>query len=275
MTLRNLAENTKKSYMRSIEGLARFYRLSPDRLTNDEMQKYLLYRIREEKRDWSTINVDFSAYRCFYRELLGWEETRFHIPPRPKYKKLPMVMTLEEVLAIVDATPNLKHRALLTTTYSGGLRVKEVVRLRPDHIESKRMLIRVEQGKGRKDRYKILAQTTLAMLKDYRRAYRPGEWLFFGRDKTEHMPSRTAQKIYQNAKKASGITKGRGIHTLRHCFATHHLERGTDIYTIKKMMGHKSLETTLKYLHVADTSICRIKSSMDEINENRAMGGKK
>jgi site-specific recombinase XerD len=193
------------------------------------------------------------------------DETKFHIPPRPRYKQLPQVMTLEEVYRIIDATGNLKHRTLLMTTYTAGLRVSEVVSLRPEHIESDRMLIRVEQGKGRKDRYTILAQTTLDLLKAYWFSYRPGQWLFFTRNRDEHMHSTTAQKIFYNAKKKAGITSGKGIHSFRHSFASHHLEQGTDIYTIKKMMGHSSLKTTLKYLHVEGSTISKIRSPMDNL----------
>ncbi len=267
MTLRNLSPRTHEAYIGAVTKLSRFYKQSPDQLSNDDIQKHLLYLIREKKFSWNTVNVHFSAYRCFYRELLKWEETKFHIPPRPRSKQLPMVMPIEDVYGIIDATSNLKHRTLLLTTYTAGLRVSEVVNLRQEHIESERMPVRVDQGKGRKDRYTILAQTTLDLLEAYWLGYQPGEWLFFGRDKTKPMPVCTAQKIYYNTKKASGITKGMGIHTLRHCFATHHLEHGTDIYTIKNMMGHKSLKTTLRYLHVAGDRISKVKSPMDTMRD--------
>ncbi|MCP4139587.1 MAG: tyrosine-type recombinase/integrase, partial [Chloroflexi bacterium] len=211
----------------------------------------------------SSTNQAFSAFRLFYADLLKWNKTRFHIPPRPKMKQLPVVWSVEEVVAIIDSTRNLKHRALLMTTYTAGLRVSEVVRLRPEHIESKRMLIRVDQGKGKKDRYTLLSAKTLETLRDYWRAYKPGEWLFSGKDRGKPMPIGTAQKIFYNAKKRSGITRGKGIHTLRHCFATHLIDAGVDVYTVKRMMGHASLSTTAKYVHVTKEKISKIVSPFD------------
>ncbi len=269
MTLRNLAPKTHEAYINSVAQLAKYYNRSPDKLSNDEIQKYLLHLIRERKLAWSSVNVQFSAFRCFYKKVLKWDETKFHIPRRPRSKQLPVVMPLEDVLKIIDSTSNLKHRTILMTTYTAGLRVSEVVKLEPKHIESKRMLIRVDQGKGRKDRYTILSQKALDTLKSYWLCYRPEKWLFFGNDKGKAISNATAQKVYYRAKEASGVTKGLGIHTLRHCFATHHLENGTDIYTIKEMMGHKSLETTLKYLHIAGNKISEAKSPMDKNYEGK------
>jgi site-specific recombinase XerD len=178
-------------------------------------------------------------------------------------RQLPTVLSVEEVVRIIDSTRNLKHRALLMTTYTAGLRVSEVVKLRPEHIESKRMLIRVEQGKGKKDRYTMLSVKTLETLKDYWRAYRPGEWLFFAKDRQMPMPIGTVQKIYYHNKKRAGVTKGRGIHTLRHCFATHLIDVGVDVYTVKRMMGHAALSTTSKYIHVTKDKISEIVSPFD------------
>ncbi len=176
MILKDLSENTRKAYILRMEQLARFYMLSPDKLNNDEIQKFLLYLIVRKKRSYDTVNQAFSAFRLFYGGLLRRNKTEFHIPSRPKTKKLPEVLSVEETVRVIDSTGNLKHRALLMTTYSAGLRVNEVTSLRPRHIESKRMLIRVDQGKGKKDRYTLLSEKTLETLKDYWRAYRPGEW---------------------------------------------------------------------------------------------------
>ncbi len=237
MILRDLAANTRKAYIRHTKELTRFYMRSPDTLTNDEIQKYLLHLIVRKKQAWNTVNQAFSAYRLFYAGMLRRDKTEFHIPPRPKMKQLPTVPAVEEVVEIIDSTRNLKHRALLMTTYTAGLRVNEVTSLRPEHIENKRMLIRVDQGKGKKDRYTLLSAKTLETLRDYYRAYKPGEWLFFGKDRGKPMPIGTAQRIFYNAKKRSGVTRGKGIHTLRHCFATHLIDAGVDVYTVKRMMG--------------------------------------
>jgi integrase/recombinase XerD len=236
---------------------------SPDKLTNDEIQKFLLYLIKQKDYAWSSTNQAFAAFRLFYAKMLKCDETRFHIPPRPKMKQLPVLLSVEEVIRIIDAAGNFKHRALLMTTYTAGLCVSEVVRLRPVHIESERMLIREEQGKGKKDRYTLLSEKTLETLRAYWKAYKPGEWLFFARDRGMPMPIGTAQKIFYKAKKRAGVTRGRGIHTLRHCFATHLIDAGVDVHTVKRMMGHASLSTTAKYVHVTNGKISKIVSPFD------------
>ena len=176
-----------------------------------------------------------------------------------------MVLSVEEVQCLLNSVSNLKHRALLMVAYSAGLRVSELVSLKVHHIESdsSRMMIRIENGKGQKDRYTILSTKVLKVLKEYWKEYRPKEWLFFGNDINKPMPIGTAQKIYYNAKKKAGITKGRGIHTLRHCFASHMLWNGEDIYTIKRLLGHSSIKTTYKYLHVTRQQIAAVISPLD------------
>jgi len=150
-------------------------------------------------------------------------------------------------------------------TYGSGLRVSEVVRLKMNHIDAKRKLVRVEQGKGRKDRYTLLSLKALEVLRIYCRSERPASYLFFGRNKAEPMPINTAQKIFRATKKAAGIDKGRGIHSLRHCFATHLLEQGTDVYVIKRLIGHRSIQTTITYLHQLPQRMAEIKSPLDTL----------
>ena len=176
-----------------------------------------------------------------------------------------MVLSVEEVQCLLNSVSNLKHRALLMVAYSAGLRVSELVSLKVHHIESdsSRMMIRIENGKGQKDRYTILSTKVLKVLKEYWKEYRPKEWLFFGSNINKPMPIGTAQKIYYNAKKKACITKGRGIHTLRHCFASHMLWNGEDIYTIKRLLGHSSIKTTYKYLHVTRQQIAAVISPLD------------
>ena len=235
-------------------------------LNNEQIYAYLIHLIKERDLAWSSCNVVFSGLRCFYSQVLRWDETRFHIPPRPREKKLPVILSLEEVDQLFKVTANIKHRALLMTVYGGGLRVSEVVRLEPEHIESQRMMIRVDQGKGRKDRFTILPQNLLDELRAYWKACRPHSWLFFGKSKDKHMAIGTAQRIYYNAKSKAGINKGNGIHTLRHCFATHLLDQGVDIATIQEMMGHTTLVTTSKYLHTTKEKIASIKSPLDTLD---------
>ncbi|MDF1578991.1 MAG: phage integrase N-terminal SAM-like domain-containing protein [Desulfurivibrionaceae bacterium] len=197
------AAKTLDAYVGAVYGLAAYTLKPPDRLSNDDIQDYLHYLINERKLAWSSCNVVFSGLQCFYGKFLNRDETAFSIPPRKRTRKLPLIMSRDEVCAFLDSVHNLKHRTLLQTVYSAGLRVGEVVRLQPHHIESDpgRMMIRIEQGKGRKDRYTILSEKLLDLLKDYYRVYRPGEWLFPGRDPDQPMPIPTAQRIYYNAKK--------------------------------------------------------------------------
>lgn len=252
MILRGLSPKTIKVYQEAMIDLVRAYRVSPDQLTNDQIQAHLQQLIEVRRLAWSTINVRFSAYRAFYHNVLKWDQTRFTIPPRGRTRKRPMILSREEVCRLILATKNIKHRALLLTAYGAGLRVSELVRLTPQHIESSadRMMIRVEQGKGRKDRYTVLFDWVLEELRDYWRAYRPVTWIFPGADPRRPLSVTAAQQIYRHAKEAAGITHGRGIHTLRHCFASHLLEAGVDIYTVKHLLGHVALSTTTGYLHV-------------------------
>jgi site-specific recombinase XerD len=173
------------------------------------------------------------------------------------------VLSIEELQRLFTRTKNPRHRALLMTTYAAGLRVSEVVRLRLTDIESDRMLIRVEQGKGRKDRSTLLSTRLLTELRAYWKLYRPAPWLFTGLDPQRPMPSGTAQKIYYHAKRTAGITHGHGIHTLRHCFATHLLEAGVDVRTIQMLLGHQSLDTTTRYLRITRQYLATIRSPFD------------
>ena len=265
LTLQRYSPKTHKAYIDAVYGLARYHMKSPDTLTNDEIQEYLRYLIEGKKLAWSSCNVIFSGLNSFYKNIVKWEETQFFIPRRPRSKKIPMVLSIEEVARLINVPSNLKHRVLLKTVYSAGLRVSEVVLLKPHHIESdpSRMMIRVEQGKGRKDRYTILSKKLLPMLRDYWQKCKPKEWLFPGRTQKEPMSPGTAQRIYHTAKQRAGITKGRGIHTLRHCFASHLLWGGEDMYTIKRLLGHSSIKTTVRYLHVTQDQINAVISPLD------------
>ena len=263
MTVRRLSQKTQESYVSAVAGLAAYYRKAPDTLTDDQIQAYLLYLIKERRLAWSTCNVVFCGLRCFYGEVLKWEKTRFSIPPRPRKKQLPMLLSVEQVQRLFDAAKNPKHRALLMTVYGAGLRVSEVVNLKPCHIESSRMMIRVEQGKGMKDRYTLLPKNLLEELRSYYAVYRPDKFLFFGKLKDRPLPIGTAQKAYYHAKRRAGITQGRGIHTLRHCFATHLMDMGIDIYVIKHMMGHSAIQTTTGYLHTSRQKIANVISPLD------------
>ena len=203
MTLERFSPYTQKNYVTAVKGLARFYNKSPDTLTNDEVQEYFRHLLEDRKFSWGTCNNYFSGILCFYRNICKWDETNFHIPPRPKVKKLPTVFSMEEVKRLFAAATNLKHLVLLETVYSAGLRISEVVRLQLHHIESdpSRMTIRVDQGKGKKDRYTILSKNLLVDLRAYWKKYRPEKWLFPGQKGEKHLSKSAAHRIFCLAKK--------------------------------------------------------------------------
>lgn len=261
--LQRVAPKTREAYLRSVAGLSAFHDLPANHLSNDQIQDYLLYCIQEKQLAWSSCNVLFCGLKKYYREYLDRDEAEFTIPPRTRSKKIPMLLSRKEVGELLRSPVNLKHQALLTTIYASGLRVSEAVMLRPEHIESSRMMIRVEQGKGGKGRYTVLSQKCLELLREYWLAQRPREWLFPGRDKKKPMAIGTAQQVYAQAKKRTSLAKGRGIHTLRHCFASHLLDDGVEIYVIKRWMGHSSLKTTYKYIHLCPNYLSKVKSPLD------------
>jgi integrase/recombinase XerD len=265
LVVNRLAQKTQEAYLNAVAGLSKHYNQPPERLTDEQIQQYLVYLIRHRKLSWSSCNVNFSGLHCFYKKFLNRPQTEFSIPPRPRQKKLPEILSRQEVLKLIDAAHDERHRALLMITYGSGLRVSETVHLKPHHIESDSMLVRIEQAKGRKDRYTLLSQKALDALRIYWKVRRPEKWLFYGRNKAQPMDVTTAQKIYYRTKKAAGITRGKGIHTLRHCFATHLLEQGIDIYLIKRFLGHLSIQTTLVYLHLLPDRLAEVKSPLDTL----------
>ena len=177
MTLQRFSPHTQRGYIAAVKGLADFYKKSPDLLTNDQMQDYFRYLIEDRKLAWGSCNNHFSGISCFCRNILKWDEITFKCPPRPRIRQLPIIISEEEAKRLFDATDNLKHKVILKTVYSAGLRLSEVVGLKPEHIESdpSRMMIRIEQGKGKKDRYTILARSLLPELREYWRKYKPGK----------------------------------------------------------------------------------------------------
>lgn len=270
LTLRRVSQSTHNAYINAVKGLSVHYWKSPDQLSDEEIRDYFVYLLKDGKYAWSTGNVIFCGIKMFYKAILDRDldnKVNKVIPPRPRQKQIPAILSQEEVAQLLRSCDNLKHRTLLLCAYSSGLRVSEIVSIEPVHIERNRMMIRVEQGKGRKDRYTILSPRFLKELEDYWREYRPGRYIFFGSDKSRPMAIGTAQQIYYKAKERAGITRGRGIHTLRHCFATHLMENGVAIHVIKRMMGHVALSTTAGYIHVSKELISTIKSPLDELEE--------
>jgi site-specific recombinase XerD len=263
MQLQRLAPKTQKAYVTAVASLAKFYQCSPDRLRPEQIRTYLHHLLAERRLAWSSCNQAAAGLKFFYTKTLGWDVLHLDLPPRTGRLQLPQVLSIEELQRLFTSTKNPRHRLLLMTTYAAGLRVSEVVRLQLTDIESDRMLIRVEQGKGRKDRYPLLSTRLLTELRAYWQRYRPAPWLFTGLDPHRPMPIGTAQKIYYHAKRTARITHGHGIHTLRHCFATHLLEAGVDVRTIQILLGHQSLDTTTRYLRITRQYLATIRSPFD------------
>ncbi len=265
LRIRGYAENTRKCYIEKMKCFVRFFMQPPDELTAEDVKQYQLFLTKDKRVSWSTFNVHVCAIRFFYREVLRVHWNVEHIPYQRSGSKLPVVLSCEEVWALFDVTTNLKHRALLMTLYSAGLRTGEVVHLKPADIDSGRMMIRVEQGKGRKDRYVMLSQKLLLTLRHYWREYQPALWLFPGADPSRSLTRESVGRLFARAKERAGIQKRVSPHSLRHAFATHLLERGVNIRVIQRLLGHRSLRSTEIYTHVAENYVGDTKSPLDDL----------
>jgi len=261
MKLRNFSPRTQESYVGAMIGLAKHYRRSPDQLTQEEIRAYLLHL---EKRGLSpsSRNVAISGMKFFYHQMLGWNDKQLFIPPRKRSWQLPEVLGQKEVERLLLAAAKQRDRCLLMTAYATGLRVSELVRLKVSAIDSERMMVRVEQGKGRKDRYTILSLQLLTELRSYWKEHRSPTYLFPNR-KGGPISIDYAQRIYNLAKQKAQIHKGKGIHTLRHCFATHLLEAGVDLRTIQTLLGHNSMASTERYLQIRQHKITTTANPLD------------
>lgn len=249
MEVRGLSRHTKDSYLGFVSRLSRHYRRAPDKLSDDELKAYLLSLLRAKKNGPGTLNVAVSALRFFCGRVLQrpTEAIETALPRMRKSVLRPRIYSPEQVGSILQVDGlNLKHRTTLMTTYAAGLRVGEVVRLRPEHILSDRGQIRVEQGKGRKDRYTVLSPRLLAQLRAYWRVYRPaGGWLFPSAYWPErHLTSDSVMLVFARAVKLAGLPNNGGIHSLRHSFATHLLEANVPLPVIQRLLGHTTLATT-------------------------------
>jgi integrase/recombinase XerD len=266
MTLRNLAPRTIRAYVERVADFARHFGASPEHLGPDQIRTYLLHLAQERRVSWSHFNQTRSALRFLYRVTLArdWVVEGVVCPKQPR--KLPVVLSLDEVAQFFAAITNLKYRAILMTAYAAGLRVSEVVGLRCDDIDSRRMVIRLRQAKGRKDRYVMLSPRLLTLLRSYWKAVRPKDYLFPGRDPDRPIAPRTVQLVCQTALSVSGLKKRVSPHTLRHSFATHLLEGGTDLRTIQILLGHRSLNSTARYTHVATATLRSTRSPFDRLD---------
>ena len=268
MELRNYSEKTIKDYTRHIVWYTKYFGRSPAELGEAEIKQYLHHLLVEREVSWSYVNVAYSALQFLYEKTLkrSWNVDKI---PRPKTGlKLPDILSDNELLGLFDATNNFKHRIMLMVTYAAGLRVSETAKLKLSHIDSDRLQIKVEQGKGRKDRYTLLSAPLLPELRNYYRQYRPLTYLFEGKKPGVPLSTETIQKVFKGAKESAGIKKKATVHTLRHCFATHLMENGVDVITIRKLLGHRSLQTTLHYIQIRQEHIRTVLSPLDKLLED-------
>ena len=264
MQVRNLSTHTQASYLQQVSLFARYFRTSPDALTPEHIRTYQIYLTNEKKVATSSIHMAVAALRFLYRVTLKREWTFEEDVPFPKkQQKLPVVLSQEEVVHFLNCVDRGKHRVILTTCYAAGLRISEAVRLKATAIDSARMVIRVEQGKGRKDRYVMLSPKLLEILRSYWRAVRPKEWLFPSVRDNRPITKDAVEAACQKAHRLARLPKRVTPHSLRHAFAVHLLESGTDVRTIQLLLGHRSSATTSKYLHITTSKVCATSSPLD------------
>lgn len=265
LDLNGYSNKTKKVYLNHINNFFLYNHKIPENVQEEDIKNYILFLLEDKGCSHSYVNQSLSSLKFFCKNVLGKEELFIKLPRPKKNNKLPKVLSKKEVLRILNVVKNMKHKLLLTLTYSGGLRVSEVVKLKIDDVDRDRMLILVRQGKGAKDRYTLLSQMASKMLGKYIYRYKPDNWLFPGRDRTKNMNERTAQKVFKNACKKARVSKKVSIHSLRHSFATHLLEQGVDIRYIQELLGHKDTRTTEIYTHVSRFDLKKIKNPLDKI----------
>jgi integrase/recombinase XerD len=265
MQVRNLALNTQTSYVQQVSLFARHFNKSPELLGPEDIRTYQVYLTNERKLAPGSIVIAVSALRFLYKVSLQKDWSFEDLIPAPKKpQKLPVVLSPEEVLQFLGCLGNTKHRAILTTCYAAGLRISETAHLRPTDIDSQRMVIRVEQGKGQKDRYVMLSPKLLETLRTYWRVVRPqGGWLFEGDVSGQPITTGAVELACRNARQLSRIRKPITPHSMRHAFAVHLLESGTDVRTIQLLLGHRSLATTARYLRIATSKVCSASSPLD------------
>jgi integrase/recombinase XerD len=265
LTLKGYSEKTKKSYIGHVRRFLDFINIEPTALNKEDVKKYIYHLLNERQNSHAFANQALSAIKLYYEHILKKGKLLYDLPRPKKEKKLPVILSQKEVLSILNSVDNIKHKSILYLSYSAGLRVGEVVRLKMDDIDSDRMLMHIRQGKGRKDRYTILSETALDVLKEYVHIAKPKDWLFPGGKNNSFLTERSVQKIFASACKKANIRKDVTVHSLRHSFATHLLESGIDLRYIQELLGHSSSKTTEIYTHVTQANLSRIKSPLDRL----------
>jgi integrase/recombinase XerD len=261
LQLQRKSEDTIKAYVMAVRQLAEHYHRCPEQISRDELRDYLHHLIVDRKLATGSVNVKLAGLRFLYQHVLGQQDFDLRIPCR-RPGTLPEPLSRQEVGRLLEVLSNIKHRCLLMTAYATGVRVRELVNLRAEDIHSDRMLVHVRQGKGRKDRFTLLSERLLVELRAYWLQARPRPWLF-PNPQGQPLSRGTVQKVFYAAKERAEIKHGRGIHCLRHSFATHLLEAGVDLTVISRLMGHRHLATTARYLHVTNRHVQGIRSPLD------------
>lgn len=264
MQVRNLSPCTQTSYVQQVSLFARHFDKSPEQLGPEEIRAYQVYLTNEKKLAPGSVLIAVAALRFLYKVSLKKDWTFEEVIPAPKKPQtLPIVLSPEEVLQFLGCVTNTKHHAILTTCYAAGLRISEAVRLTIPDIDSQRMVLRVDQGKGQKDRYVMLSPKLLEILRAWWRVEKPKPWLFPGDNPGQHISKDAVEQACQKARRRCSIPKPITPHSLRHAFAVHLLESGTDVRTIQLLLGHRSLATTARYLRIATSKVCSTSSPLD------------
>jgi site-specific recombinase XerD len=263
MTVRNFAPNTIVCYLKQVSYFARHFGRSPERLGAEEIRSYQIYLAKERKVSVSSRTVAVSALRFFYAVTLKQDRIIPMIPTPKQEHRLPVILSPEEVLWLLESAPSFSHQVIFSTMYGAGARVSEALHLRASHIDSLRMMIRIEQGKGHQDRYVQLSPKLLELLRAYWRKVRPREWLFPGQDPNQPLSREAVGQAITHASQRAGLTKHISPHSLRHAYAVHLLEAGTDLRKIQLLLGHRSLSSTARYLCLATNTVCATTSPLD------------
>jgi integrase/recombinase XerD len=266
MTLRGFSPLTHEAYLGAVSRLATHYRRSPDQLSADEVQAYLAHMLEVRGLSWSTCSIAANAFRFLFHVTLGHDKADFRVPSPRQSQRLPEILSREEVAKILEAPRSPKHRLLLATIYAGGLRVSEAVGLKVSDVDRDRMTLRIEQGKGRKDRYVPLSKRLLAQMEAYWQVEPPKHWLFPGDPPTRHIHITAIQKVWVVSKLRLGIKKRGGVHGLRHAFATHLLESGADLLAVQRLLGHGYVSSTMRYFHLSQTRMAKVRSPLDQLD---------
>lgn len=268
MELRGYSPRTITSYTNYLKHFLSTTNKSVENIVEEDIKLYL-HSLVARKLSTSYVNSVYSAAKFFFTVVLKKPLYLENIPRTKNSKKLPQVLSTKEVESIIDVTTNIKHKAILMTSYSAGLRVSEVLSLKVTDIDSDSMQIFIRSGKGNKDRYSVLSEKTLIFLRHYFKIYKPSHWLFYSQtNKDKQLSSRTAQRVFKDSLLKANIIKPVTLHSLRHSFATHLLLNGTNLFTIKTLLGHKSIQTTMVYLHLAPGTVFNVQSPYDMVNND-------